>query len=131
MSIDNVKPITLQELFNIGWKHFVLDNAPLSVNDNGECMYRGKNGAKCFIGLVISDEMAKKYEEVSAETICRDNPSLFDENSISPEILGNAQYSLHDVFALYDGDEDTKEYREEAYRDFAVRYNLTIPNAKK
>lgn len=48
--------LTKQEIFNIVWKHFITDESPRSVSENGMCMYRSKDGNRCAIGLLIPDE---------------------------------------------------------------------------
>jgi len=54
--------MTEQEIFDtavIG----VLKQGIASVRDGGACAYRGKNGTKCAVGFLISDEEAEKYDE--------------------------------------------------------------------
>jgi hypothetical protein len=56
--------MTLQKAFNRIWRHFVTKKGPRSYNGrkNG-CMYRGPDGAKCAIGLLIPERLYKPEME--------------------------------------------------------------------
>jgi hypothetical protein len=59
--------LTNQEAFNEVWNWFVVEKHPKSVGEPGsryvlgnDCKYRGPNGNKCAIGVLIPDEL---YDE--------------------------------------------------------------------
>lgn len=55
--------MTAQEIFNAVWKHLVTDNAPKSVRKDGEaCQYRGADGAKCAVGILVTDEECEGWD---------------------------------------------------------------------
>ena len=50
-----------QEIFNKVWQHAVVENQPLSYKGiygkaRITCEYRGQNGSRCWIGVVMPDE---------------------------------------------------------------------------
>lgn len=51
--------VTAQEIFDRVWRHFVTEGNPRSVHEYGggsACAYRGPNGARCAVGLLIPDD---------------------------------------------------------------------------
>ncbi len=46
---------TAQEIFTQVWNHFVVDGGAYSVDSKG-CCYRGPNGAKCAVGVLLRDD---------------------------------------------------------------------------
>jgi hypothetical protein len=47
-----------QEIFETVWNHFVVGGAPRSYDEtrtNGTCLYRGPNGSKCAVGVLLTD----------------------------------------------------------------------------
>ncbi len=47
--------MTSQEIFNKVWKHFVVEGNPRSVDADGVCRYRGRDGSRCAAGIFIPD----------------------------------------------------------------------------
>jgi len=47
--------MTGQQIFTTVYKHLLSQRAQ-SANLAGDCVYRGRNGHKCAIGVLISDE---------------------------------------------------------------------------
>ena len=47
--------LTFQRAFQRVWQHFIVDHGKYSLGADGECKYRGPNGAKCAVGLFIKD----------------------------------------------------------------------------
>ena len=47
--------LTKQEIFNIVAKHLIQQHCQ-SKNEKGVCVYRGKDGMKCAVGVLILDE---------------------------------------------------------------------------
>lgn len=46
-----------QTAFNKVWKHWVVDKQPRSQIEYERCAYRGKDGGKCAIGILIPDKL--------------------------------------------------------------------------
>jgi hypothetical protein len=55
MNLKELPTATPQEVFDYIVSGLLTQNAK-SVNDKGECMYRGLNGLKCAGGMVIDDD---------------------------------------------------------------------------
>jgi hypothetical protein len=70
-----------QQAFDKAWQRFVVEGAPQSLGFNSEgdarCAYRGVNGARCAIGLLI------------------------DDRDYQPEMEGRTANNLHHVGSLY------------------------------
>lgn len=47
---------TEQEAFDKVWDWFVVQGKPRSLNEDGGCAYRGKDGARCAVGVLVPDE---------------------------------------------------------------------------
>ncbi len=59
--------MTKQKIFDKVWNWFVVEGHGPSVMDNGpRCRYRGKDGAKCAVGVLIPDESYTPSMEGSA-----------------------------------------------------------------
>lgn len=49
--------MTRQEMFDKIWNHFIEEDAPWSVTEKGGCRYRGEDGKKCAVGLLLPDSL--------------------------------------------------------------------------
>lgn len=120
-------PVTLQQLFDIGWEHFVVNYSPLSMNEDKQCLYRGPNGTKCLIGMILPDDIAKiadgQVVPKLADELSNNYPDIFD-NSTSPMLWRKAQGFLHDSLIFTD-----KDGRESEYRLFAKNHGLKVPES--
>jgi hypothetical protein len=56
--------MTAQEIFDEVTKH-LFDQKAASLNEFGGCVYRGKDGFKCAVGALISDELALVHNGAS------------------------------------------------------------------
>lgn len=65
--------MTNQEIFNIVWNHFIVEEGHPSVGNDGLCMYKGPNGERCAAGLLIPDE---KYKPEMEGKSCNEEPVL-------------------------------------------------------
>jgi hypothetical protein len=85
----------------------------------GTCLYRGPDGGKCFVGALITDEEYKPEMEGKAiKELAKANDNLIPERLIPfAEILLELQ-AIHDYYF---------DEREIKLRDFARKFNLTIP----
>jgi hypothetical protein len=95
-----------QDTFNTVWNHFVVGCGKPSYkprdgsNSAGvECMYRGPNGAKCGIGILIpDDEYNEKFEGNAVESL---NPSLFGLDADTTQGEKDFEF-LMDIQAAHD-----------------------------
>jgi len=119
------KTVTLQEIFDICWKHFVVNFSPLSVSSSGnQCLYRSPEGNKCAIGLVIDD--SDYIPEIESKSASKAFEMIGYECDVDDNTLNLAQERLHDDI-LVDDPDDPKQ-RKFAYREFAKEHNLKIPS---
>ena len=116
-------PLTLQEAFDEIWTRFVIGNAPRSVgpDPSGEfytliCRYRGDDGSACFIGALIPDERYSLIMEGCSSDVVYAK-GIFDHNAFPAQAARELQ-NIHDR---------NFNEREARLRNFARRYNLTIP----
>lgn len=121
-------PITLQEIFNNAWEHFIVKGSPPSVEFVGGvrmCKYRGVNNNCCAIGLSLPDAIV--IEGKAAGYISINFPQFF-ESGISNVELSRMQRRLHDLLVNKDGvwGCDAEEMKKK-YIEVARDYNLTIP----
>jgi hypothetical protein len=83
-----------QEAFNIIWEHA---KKGVKSTKRSVCMYRGPNGAKCFIGALIPDE---RYLKEMDQTIIYFK-GVLDRAAVavdaSPKSIGEIQ-SIHDRY---------------------------------
>lgn len=49
--------MTRQEMFDKIWNHFIEEDAPWSVSEKWDCQYRGGDGKKCAVGLLLPDSL--------------------------------------------------------------------------
>lgn len=59
-----MEQLTAQEIFDKVYKHFIIDKNPRSISTTGAtCYYRGPNGEKCAVGILIDDKDYNEYME--------------------------------------------------------------------
>ena len=79
--------MTNQEAFNKVWDHFIVKKGPPSIAWDGEahrCFYRMGNGAKCAVGVLISDDGYRAEMETKSASAstgmrmghCKSTPAL-------------------------------------------------------
>jgi hypothetical protein len=78
--------MTNQELFDFVCSSVIKQGRP-SVNEYGDCRYRGRNGLKCAAGFLLTDEQAKKCEGLEWNYVLYRYPELSD--------LGDARLVRH------------------------------------
>jgi len=118
--------MTLQEAFEKIWQYFVIEKHGPSMQANKcgvlECAYRGDNGARCAIGVLIPDaQYSRGMEQKSASAIYSKVPAL---HSIDRILLDRLQ-TLHDLSASC-GSEFARVI-ETRLCEFACDHNLQIP----
>lgn len=58
------------------------------LSDRESCVYRGKNGAKCAVGMFIPDVLYKKsFEGTCASKIIEDVPKLQKLIPLAPDLM--------------------------------------------
>tara|TARA_R100001377_G_C3180087_1_gene106287 strand:+ start:453 stop:845 length:393 start_codon:yes stop_codon:yes gene_type:complete len=108
------------------------EQGSISVNEGGMCMYRGVNGMKCGIGMLIADEHYHEgLEESSVEhtgVIAALKHSLGYLNEGSVGFLAKVQARLHDNYSNeQQRDDDIEEYPawlEHQAKDLASTFDL-------
>lgn len=68
--------LTNQDIFNKVWDHFVVQRQPQSIS-GAFCRYRGPDGARCAIGIFLTDEEAKTCERYSISQVAASFPSIY------------------------------------------------------
>jgi hypothetical protein len=119
----------LQEAFDKIWNHFVVNSGERSF-DGKACMYRGPNGSKCAIGVLISDEKAAEVEGLSLQSILQ-SPELphYDYFKSMFEKHEFAYYTLqrmHDNTQM-DATDNFKEYMRHHLTQFSFDWHVSIP----
>ena len=100
----------------------------ISVDEGGECMYRGVNGTKCGIGMLIADE---HYHEGLEENSVFE-PRVVEALSLSgididSDLLVSIQNSLHDTYSSeLQKEGNIKEYP--AWLEHQAKYLATTFN---
>lgn len=132
---DNTMKITTQDLFNTVVTG-LYKQGKCSVSGNGNCMYRGLNGAKCAVGMLIKDE----YYDPELENLDAGNTNvgLAIQASIGRELskqekdLLNLLQGAHDDLSVADfcylGVDVWREKIIEGLTAIAREYGLTMPS---
>ena len=113
--------MTQQDAFNKVWDWFVVQKHPPSRYD-GPCAYRGKNGNRCAIGLLIPDADYNPSCELNTIEELYGGP-LIPDLGLPLDFLTSLQ-EAHDL--AYPGDQFTGIITV-ALEQVAEKYNLTIP----
>lgn len=131
------KPLTRQEMFDIAWRHAVVDKQPYS-EVGGFCRYRKGESVCCLVGAMIPDKIYRDiFEQTEDEHIDGQNPTasalsgilihkgveLFD---VWDKEFADALQSLHDYCTLTEGEEYLRNIHARLI-NFAALYDLTIP----
>lgn len=103
--------MTNQEAFDIVVKH-LLSQGERSLTPGGLCAYRGKNGLKCAVGILIPDNEYSPELEGSLSSVRYKCSSL---KSVDFDFLGKLQ-NIHDDYL--------PDAWEMGLKELAVNYNL-------
>ena len=109
--------LTLQEVFNAVWERAKDKTKAVTDNRWADCLYRAKDGRKCFIGVLIPDA---EYDPTM------EGDGIIQIKSKLPCLQGLDVDRLNDLQIIHDA--HPVEAWEEKLRDFALVYNLTVPN---
>ena len=111
---------TPQEIFDIAYRHFVRDNQPRSEADNGDCEYRGANGARCAVGLFIEDkDYNTEMEGKELENMRQLLPDDYFGDDANLRLLAQLQYA-------HDGAMSASHHTDRI-KTVALSNGLTIP----
>jgi hypothetical protein len=138
------RKITLQDVFNAAWDAFVVKGNKPAV-EGCYCSYRTKDGRKCAVGLMLTDEQIAeigRYGEARGgdksppiNDIVRDHSDWFDLScgknlDDAASKFRDAQRQLHDDALEFGTDEfKSKEELTSIYIEFANSNGLTVPVA--
>jgi len=128
-----MKPLNKQRVFNAIWQYFILDGNPQALDEeHGVCAYRTDCGARCFIGLLIPDELYTSILEGSTPGYCEVNgqhvkPHVINilEEALDCEISKDDSKFLLKLQGIHDNKVSIWETQ---LRTLAEEYNLTIPD---
>jgi hypothetical protein len=114
--------LTRQEIFNKVWQHAVIEQQPPSITYENQCRYRGPDGTKCFIGVIIPDE---KYDPSFEKSSLRHILEVLNFDVELSPFLRSLQ-CIHDSCARY----DEKYYFQNVklrLTEFSYKESLQIP----
>ncbi len=122
--------MTKQEIFNKVWDWFVVKNNPRSVSPTGSCCYRGVNGSKCAIGVLLPDELYQpRFEGYLAKDLLMALATAGPAGVAFVESIGGEVDSDLFLQQLQDAHDDSHVcpvYG--ALRDVAEEFKLAIPS---
>lgn len=121
--------MTLQQAFDKVWTWFVVEKHPASYVMELEmpvCRYRGPNGAKCAIGVLIPDEAYRPGFEYCSAYAVAGKPGVIKAMKGLSEADLNELQQCHDR-AVRDVGKDIDTEIQERLREFAESRSLTIP----
>lgn len=108
---------TYQEIFDIVYKHLLTQNVK-SQGKYNDCRYRGDNGLKCALGILIPDSKYEpKYETKLVRTLVENN--IIEDVSLASVAFLYSLQKIHDDVAVTAWPFELKR--------LANQYNLTIP----
>lgn len=118
--------LTIQHIFDAAWRHFIVNKQPYSLDSTDGCAYRGANGTKCIVGLVIPDG---KWDDDMWDNHAT---AIFERLGITPVeekrqffiTLDQMRQELHDTPAA---DNASHNELRQLYLKFADLYSLTVP----
>lgn len=108
-----------QEIFNRVYTHLLKQNQASKGSDD-RCKYKSDNGLKCAIGCLIPDDIYDpKMEGMSIEFIYDSYPKMKKLNLGREISFLSGLQKIHDDFPVHLWDKQLRE--------FAVRWNVTVP----
>jgi len=94
-----------------------------SIDEDGECKYRGAYNQSCAVGVLIPDNQYKPWFE---------NKSVYDIYDNVPELKEISRELLHDLQKAHDNDLNWGSngfVSISKFEDIAEKYRLTIPKS--
>jgi len=116
---------TRQTAFNKVWEHFVTNKAPPSMH-GAYCVYRGPEGRKCAIGVLMDDADYKpRFDSRISEAMILDK--VMD---LCPSLAGLDKEFANELQGAHDRYADSVLFHAKIHADLTVlasEYDLTIP----
>lgn len=114
-----------QEVFDKVYDHFITQGNPRSVEEGGKgCLYRGPDGARCAVGLLIPDDLYEPEMDVTGDVrgLLADFPQL-------GRVLGVKSQDDTDFLQALQSAHDEVDYVpiEDGLRTVAQTYRLAVP----
>lgn len=128
--------ITLQMIFDLAWKEFIVNEANPCVDKLGLCAYDNRKGGRCAIGLAIPPDHPALYNRSSFAGLVKKFPGIWgiDVLNLDPKVQDRFQLALHDIYVPRDSENPCKvkwsaplATRKMAYENVARALGLTIP----
>jgi hypothetical protein len=115
--------MTAQEIFDRVWTHFVVEGNPRSMDEDGDCVYRGPEGQKCAVGIFIPDTEYRSGIEGS------DAKALLSGSDCPPSLVPMREHAdlLDDLQIAHDGACNGNGDVDPRLRIVANEHSLTIP----
>lgn len=90
--------MTAQEIYDAVKKHLLAQNARSTgrYNGNDGCAYRGKNGLKCAVGVLFTDEEYTPKMEIVGGVWSLIESGLLPERFMSHQLLLRDLQRVHD-----------------------------------
>ena len=106
--------LTKQQIFDRATEHLRQQRAQSIDPVTSVCRYRGPDGLKCAVGVLIPDELySPEMEGLLADEVVKRHPALASLFSAdSPSLLNSLQH-VHDFWALKDWEEGFAEIAKE------------------
>ena len=102
-----------------------------SMNAAGDCLYRGPNGLRCGIGLILPDELYDDGLEGKPVVVIISRPEISEYfRGVSTDVLIAIQ-NTHDLAGQVhvDGGDEWRRVIARQLRDVAEDYRLSVPPA--
>lgn len=118
--------LTVQHIFNLGWKHFVVDgHLPSGIFNR--CRYLNDDGNRCIVGLALAEHFDdEKIKEIDKDNLTASQAfEMLGLTCDNPSLMNEMQYNLHDANITLNDNWICDP--ESLYRDFAADHGLTIP----
>ena len=115
--------MTEQEAFNKVWEHFVANKQPRSVKGSS-CAYRGDNGTKCAVGVLIPDVL---YDPNAENVLVISNSNPIIARWMQGPLNGLSGSFLWALQQAHDNNVKFKDIKE-GLIEVAKQCNLQIPS---
>ena len=128
---------TLQQALDTVVSH-LLNGGIRSVRANPDqqfggpsCLYRGDNGAKCFVGVLMPDDLYNptwddpEGDPMSAQTLCE--KGHIDSPDLAFAIALNKLQSIHDLSMNWDDGVKFNSFGWDNLKRWALTHNLVYP----
>jgi hypothetical protein len=126
--MKEVSSVTNQEIFNIVWDWFIVQEKPQSHVIGTGCAYRGGCGEKCAVGVLLKDEYYERALEgrrVTSRDVLEALEKSIGDFSIN---FVSVLQSVHDNYSIESGS-TFLEYITRRLTQIASQYELEVPNA--